>query len=201
MKASEAQALANQLMKQYLSPDWHFMWMNTKRSCARCSFRFRLIELNSTYIQFAPDDDIKNSILHEIAHAIAGPAAGHGWAWKIACRQVGCAGDRLARGEHIDNFVMSQAKYVADCPCGVPHIRNRKATGIYTCSQCKTPLTWRLNKPTRLAAQNTPITRTESPRMPEPTPYVAPPTNQPDPQWLKEKREAEIRLKKMVEDI
>jgi predicted SprT family Zn-dependent metalloprotease len=43
-----------------------------------------------------PEDEIRDVILHEIAHALAGHKAGHGPVWKAAARKVGAKPSRCA---------------------------------------------------------------------------------------------------------
>ena len=35
------------------------------------------------------EEEIRDTVLHEIAHAIAGPEAGHGPLWKATARRIG----------------------------------------------------------------------------------------------------------------
>ena len=41
------------------------------------------------------DDEIHQVLLHEVAHALAGPKAGHGPQWKAVARDLGYVGKRL----------------------------------------------------------------------------------------------------------
>jgi predicted SprT family Zn-dependent metalloprotease len=45
--------------------------------------------LKKEFAVFANDAKFKNTVLHEIAHAIAGPEAGHGSQWKRIAHQIG----------------------------------------------------------------------------------------------------------------
>jgi predicted SprT family Zn-dependent metalloprotease len=43
-----------------------------------------------------PDNthDFEDTVLHEIAHILAGPEAGHGRLWKRIAREIGCSAQR-----------------------------------------------------------------------------------------------------------
>lgn len=84
-------------------PGVPFQWDNAKRRAGACHFRR---SLGQTTIQkitlsrpiFDHSDEAKlaarDVILHEIAHAIAGHAAGHGPAWRAHARRLGCTSTR-----------------------------------------------------------------------------------------------------------
>jgi predicted SprT family Zn-dependent metalloprotease len=59
------------------------------------------------------DEEVRDPILHEIAHAIAGLKNGHNPVWKSICRRIGARPDRLA-GEEVE---VIQGRYVIHCPC------------------------------------------------------------------------------------
>lgn len=48
-----------------------------------------VLTISIPYLQYAPANDIKGTILHEIAHMIAGRAAKHGPLWKDICIKIG----------------------------------------------------------------------------------------------------------------
>jgi predicted SprT family Zn-dependent metalloprotease len=57
-----------------------------------CKYRNRVptvIEFSRTIAAHLPLVDILNTARHEVAHAIAGYEAGHGYEWLLACHQVG----------------------------------------------------------------------------------------------------------------
>jgi predicted SprT family Zn-dependent metalloprotease len=104
MKLSDAQALAESLMIQHrlLFPDhgiWTFHWMDRANICGRCERGTKRILLSKYYVEHNSDDDIRNTILHEIAHAIC-PVSGHGRLWKLTAISVG-ARPRTCAPEHI----------------------------------------------------------------------------------------------------
>jgi predicted SprT family Zn-dependent metalloprotease len=55
-----------------------------------------LLELAEWHVERSEWDEVRETILHEVAHFIAGSRAGHGPSWQAAARQVGAAPVRCA---------------------------------------------------------------------------------------------------------
>lgn len=81
------------------------------------------IEISTVYMAHKDTKarDIKNTVLHEIAHAIAGPDAGHGPRWKEIARRIGCNAKRCTH----EFRPLSSYKYVIKCGHGCVHRRTR----------------------------------------------------------------------------
>lgn len=52
------------------------------------------ITISRHFAEILSDDEIRETMLHEIAHALAGHAAGHGPRWQAEARKLGIKGDR-----------------------------------------------------------------------------------------------------------
>lgn len=125
MTHREAQQLALHLMEKHnlLADGWRFRWNNGKRQLGVCRIRRKLvgglegyreiktIGLSRHLVALNPDDEVRDTILHEIAHAIAGVHNGHNHIWKDVCRRIGARPHRLA-GEQVK---IAEAPYVIVC--------------------------------------------------------------------------------------
>jgi predicted SprT family Zn-dependent metalloprotease len=114
MNFSEAQGLAYELMERHglLRQGWLFRWSGGKRQlgCAQVvkkrspltgkTIEKKYIKLSRHLVRLNSDDEVRETILHEIAHAIAGVKNGHNHVWKAACIRVGAKPVRLA-GEEV----------------------------------------------------------------------------------------------------
>ena len=94
-------ALANELVRRHLSGPWKVQYDRTNGSqSATCNHKKNKIMLNKGFAVIGTDHEFKNTVLHEIAHAIVGPEANlkHGSQWKRIAHQIGY--DRNAKSCH-----------------------------------------------------------------------------------------------------
>lgn len=76
--------------------------------------------------------EIEQVLLHEIAHALAGQAAGHGAKWKAQATAIGYQHQKIDGVE----ISKSAAKWVGMCPEGHTHYRMRKPNRPLSCKHC-----------------------------------------------------------------
>ncbi len=103
--------------------DWAFDFDRAKNRCGACHFGKRKITLSKYYVTNAlvPEEAIRDTILHECAHALVGREAGHGETWRLKAIEIGCKGNRVC--EH--GTVAPPAALLA-CPCATAnHFVNR----------------------------------------------------------------------------
>jgi predicted SprT family Zn-dependent metalloprotease len=72
----------------------------------------RAIELSYDFVVNNDEAAVLDTILHEIAHAIAGVKADHGPAWKAVCRQIGCRPEQYASNKHVTIKYKWQLAYI-----------------------------------------------------------------------------------------
>jgi predicted SprT family Zn-dependent metalloprotease len=82
-----------------------------RAGCA--NFSKLIIEISSLYINETTEENAKDTLLHEVAHALAGHKAGHGNEWKKIALQIGCTAQRC----HTVNFGTEKAKAIGSCNC------------------------------------------------------------------------------------
>jgi predicted SprT family Zn-dependent metalloprotease len=103
-----------------------FDWDRSVRRAGCCHHRTKTITLSYHYVSANLDkpDDIYDTVLHEIAHGLAGPGEGHGQAWKDICVRIGA---RPVRCYDSQRIAMPEGKYVAVCGgCGMVFRRHKK---------------------------------------------------------------------------
>lgn len=148
MKLEAAQALADELMERYWYKlgGWEFAFDNAKRRCGSTHFGPKLIKLSRHFVQLNGEAEVRETILHEIAHVIAGQAgdAGHGRIWKGIARQIGAKPERCAGAE----VKMPEGGIEGVCAdgCTVRHTRHRMPTqrmlNVWKCTGCYETITW-----------------------------------------------------------
>ena len=82
MDLHEVESIAKQELLKHGLTTWSFAWAKTKRRQGVCKYRSRRIEIAEYYARHNPREKVLDTLMHEIAHALAGPKAGHGPAWK-----------------------------------------------------------------------------------------------------------------------
>lgn len=89
MEIQRAEQIANQLISKHLKAPWRFKWNNRKASIGLCSYEDFTIQLSKSWVLCDPEEEVIDTILHEIAHAIAGYKAAHGPEWKKVAKELG----------------------------------------------------------------------------------------------------------------
>lgn len=80
---------ARTLMDRHGLEDWTLLFSPARRTLGQCDSRRKRILLSRHHAVMDPPMLVTDTILHEIAHALAGHEAGHGPAWKAIARRVG----------------------------------------------------------------------------------------------------------------
>jgi predicted SprT family Zn-dependent metalloprotease len=124
---------ADALIKLYLDERaWSFRFDHARTRAGLCDFTNKRISVSKYLAAKYEDDEIHQVLLHEIAHAMAGPRAGHGPKWKETARELGYDGKRTHDGSAANEL----APWVGTCPGGHEHYRFRKPTRTLSCGAC-----------------------------------------------------------------
>lgn len=131
MDLAKAQLIARDLMNFHRLENWQFKFSNAVSFFGYCHWSKKLITLSKNLVEMNPEEKVIETILHEIAHAIAPKYAHHGPDWKKAAVSIGCAPIRC-----YDNTVARPSKrFIGTCPkCSVTIERHRRKT--ISCSRC-----------------------------------------------------------------
>jgi len=123
---------AESLIAAHLDPSWTFAFDNAKRRAGACDYARKRLTV-SRYLAARYDDETnRQTLLHEIAHALAGARAGHGASWKRIARSLGYVGGTTHDGETATEL----APWVGVCPSGHVAYRHRRATRPTSCARC-----------------------------------------------------------------
>lgn len=139
MLLEDAKTLALLHMEEHGVDDkFAFEFEDCKRTLGRCHYYTKKITLSKWYAELNEEKEIEDTILHEIAHALAwthDKFKGHGKIWKDWARKVGanpraCSKANLAKPKN-------HYKYEQTC-CGVTYKRHRVSKRRrYYCPKCK----------------------------------------------------------------
>jgi predicted SprT family Zn-dependent metalloprotease len=141
-RAKDAEALAQQLIAQHGLWNWEFAFNRRKQSMGLCVHSRKTIELSIHFVdRDNPWEEVRDTILHEIAHALVGPKHGHDRVWKRKCLQIG------AKPRACGDADMPEGKWKAECQCcGKQFDRHRKPKRAWFCQACgpeKGRLVWK----------------------------------------------------------
>lgn len=123
---------ASALIALHLDHSWTFAFDSAKRRAGLCNYTHKRISVSRYLAAKYDDDEIHQVLLHEVAHAIAGSAAGHGPRWTKVARDLGYEGSRL----HDGAIATELAPWVGTCPGGHEHFRYRKPVRALACGKC-----------------------------------------------------------------
>lgn len=140
MEPSKAKKLAIELMQEWdLTPKWSFEFDNAKRRFGCCKISKKKITLSKHLTKRNEINAVKDTILHEIAHALDYKDRGtsdHSKHWKQWARKVGANPTRCYDSQVVNTV---EPPYYDWCPnCG--HKRNRykrhKSNRPQSCGKC-----------------------------------------------------------------
>lgn len=95
--ANELKAYAKERMRHFNLHDWTFDWDNAIQRFGCCHHSSKKITISLPLLRINPIDLLKNTVNHEIAHALAGHKAGHGPDWKQKCFLTGAKPERCCK--------------------------------------------------------------------------------------------------------
>lgn len=103
-------AEADKLFKQFgldtTDPPWTFKLNSNTRRVGVCKYGQRRIEFSQHFVEHNTEELIRDTLLHEITHALVGPNHGHGHVWQLKCLEIGAKPNRTC-----DASVKTTAKY------------------------------------------------------------------------------------------
>jgi predicted SprT family Zn-dependent metalloprotease len=119
-------------MEQHgLLPEWSFTFDRSKVRFGSCHYRRRQISLSEYLVELNSKDEVRDTILHEIAHALAPGSAGHGPKWRAIALAIGCNGQRCYGGE----VVRPKPRFKGTCP-GCRRVIYRHRRVKISCARC-----------------------------------------------------------------
>ena len=146
MNLYAARNRAIQLMKQHGLHNWTFRFDHARRRFGSCRCRSKVITLSRPLTFLNEESQVRDTILHEIAHALA-PDDGHGAIWKAKCREIGADPRRTYTDEQVISPPRRVAPFEIGCErCGWWHDRHRRTRRKLICRTCRKPVVIRLEQ-------------------------------------------------------
>jgi predicted SprT family Zn-dependent metalloprotease len=132
MDVREGLAMARRLVREHGLDGWTVRLDRAKTRAGVCRFAECEIGLSKPLTALHSEAEVRDTVLHEIAHALVGPKHGHDRVWRAKARQIGSSGERCVSSEspHITG------DWVGVCPAGHEATRHRRPTRVTSCSKC-----------------------------------------------------------------
>jgi predicted SprT family Zn-dependent metalloprotease len=132
MQLEDARNLVENLMRKHDVPRaWSFDFDRSRIRFGKCDYRRKRISLSTYLVTLNDEHDVRDTILHEIAHALAPRGAGHGPAWRSIALAIGCSGSRCYGSE----VQRPKPKFRGTChSCGRVIHRHRRS--LLACGHC-----------------------------------------------------------------
>ena len=119
-------SIARNLMTQHGFGHLELTLSNSKRTLGRCFYKYDFtqhkhvahrIDLSRIWMSRVDEAQVRDTVLHELAHAVAGHAAGHGSEWKAAARRLGANPKRTSDlpADFVLEIKQEVANYRAEC--------------------------------------------------------------------------------------
>jgi predicted SprT family Zn-dependent metalloprotease len=129
---TEARQLAAGLMARHGLTRWRLVFDNAKTRAGVCRFDRKEIGLSRPLVSLYTVEQVTDTVLHEIAHALAGPRHGHDRVWRATAQRIGCTGERCmpADAPSVDG------PWVGVCPAGHRTTAHRGPIRVKACRSC-----------------------------------------------------------------
>jgi predicted SprT family Zn-dependent metalloprotease len=124
--------MATALMRQHGLHDWQLVWDRAKTRAGVCRPGARQIGLSRVLTELHSEAEVRDTVLHEIAHALVGVQHGHDAVWRATARAIGCSATRTIT----TSAPKPPAPWVGTCPAGHVSTRHRRPERVRSCAKC-----------------------------------------------------------------
>lgn len=115
------QKTALELMARHGLQGWSFRFNRRKRAMGMCFYQQRRLELSVYLVQRNGPEEILDTLLHEIAHALVGLGHAHDAVWQQKCFEIGAQPIRCGQAS------MPEGRWKSRCgSCSRDYHRHRK---------------------------------------------------------------------------
>ncbi len=109
---AEVRKLALDLLATHNLHDWSFAFNGRKQAMGLCVYHRRTIELSVYFVKRNSHEEILDTILHEIAHALVGPGHAHDAVWERKCLEIGAKTNTVRRCRHAQRSLAESLQWL-----------------------------------------------------------------------------------------
>ena len=132
MEVTRALSTGRRLLREHGLDDWTIVADRAKTRAGVCRFGRRQIGISAPLTTLHSEEEVLDTILHEIAHALVGPHHGHDAVWRAKAREIGCSGERCVSSDS----PRVPGDWKGRCPAGHEKSRHRAPTRLMSCGEC-----------------------------------------------------------------
>ncbi|QCX28491.1 SprT-like domain-containing protein [Nocardioides jishulii] len=132
MDVEAARRLAEELVARHGLRGWRVTFDHAKRRAGVCRYESRTISLSAPLTRLHSEAEVRDTILHEIAHALLPPREGHSERWRATALRIGSSGRRCVDPE----APRVPGDWVGVCSAGHVVERHRRPHRVASCREC-----------------------------------------------------------------
>lgn len=126
-------AFARFVLDQQGLSDWTVRWDRAKRRAGCCVHSKQELSFSAPLAQIYPVATLRDVVLHEVAHAVAGAHHNHDAQWRRVARQLGARPAALLPPD----LPRPPAAWVGTCPrCGASKELHSAPRRVVSCGRC-----------------------------------------------------------------
>ena len=147
MEIAAAARMARGLMDRHGLASWILIFDDAKTRAGICRSDCQVIGLSRVLTRLHGEEEVRDTVLHEIAHAVVGVEHGHDAEWRARACAIGCSGNRCLSG----SAAVPEGRWRGVCPAGHETTRHRRPIRVASCAVCSPTfdpavvLRWRLD--------------------------------------------------------
>jgi SprT-like family len=132
MEVTKALAMGRSLLHEHGLDGWRLVADRAKTRAGVCRYGRRQIGISAPLTALHDEAEVRDTILHEIAHALVGPEHGHDAVWRAKAIEIGSSGERCVSPD----APRVVGDWVGRCAAGHERTRHRAPTRLASCGRC-----------------------------------------------------------------
>ncbi|WP_433833159.1 SprT-like domain-containing protein [Actinoplanes sp. CA-015351] len=132
MNLTDARELAIGLMDRHGLTGWELIFDNAKMRAGVCHHTHKRIGLSRSLTSLYSVEQVTDTVLHEIAHALVGARHGHNRVWRATALRIGSTGNRCVS----EAAPKIEGNWEGVCPAGHRTTGHRRPIRVRSCPDC-----------------------------------------------------------------